>query len=161
MRIRTAVGVRSKRVRVKARRCMLAEGPEMSRSRHLLRAYAAIGRSRQAWLAKGIRAGHASSRQLRKAGRRLAFPGPAESGGSSRAELAPGQRLTLEVGSWVVLSGLGVGFQLGSWPAWAFLPAIGTYAAWVVLYAEITVQVSRTRARLSATSLQASVSEPA
>jgi hypothetical protein len=139
----------------------------MSTSRQMLRAYVALGRRREDWLAKGISAGHASSRRLREAGRRLGFPAPTDSAGSSpvaaRApvELAPGQRLTLEVGSWVVLSGLGFGFQFASWPAWAFLPAIGTYAAWVALYAEVTVQASRTRARRSAAPLQASVLEPA
>jgi hypothetical protein len=126
----------------------------------MVNACVAIGRRRQAWLAKGIGAGYASSRRLREAGRSLGFPAPTE---ASRApdQLAPGQRLTLEVGSCVVLSGLGFGFQFGGWPAWAFLPAIGAYAAWVVLYAEITVQASRTRALESAPPLHASVSEPA
>jgi hypothetical protein len=132
----------------------------MSRPVQMVRACVAIGRRRQAWLAKGIGAGYASSRRLRQAGRRLRFPARTEAA-RPPDQLAPGQRLTLEVGSCVVLSGLGFGFQFDSWPAWAFLPAIGAYAAWVVLYAEITVQASRTRARESAVPLQASVSEPA
>jgi hypothetical protein len=63
------------------------------------------------------------------------------------ARLKPAQRRTLEVGSCVVLSGLGFGFQLGSWPVWTFLAAAGIYVAWVVLYAEITVQTTRRPAR--------------
>jgi hypothetical protein len=38
------------------------------------------------------------------------------------------------------LSSLGVGLQLGSWPAWTFLAGIGVYPAWVVLYVEIAGQ---------------------
>src|ERR1700680_294839 len=53
--------------------------------------------------------------------------------------LLPGQRITLEVGSCVVLSGIGLGFQLGSWPVWTFPAGIGVSLAWVVLYAEVTV----------------------
>ena|ERR1700694_790380 len=54
--------------------------------------------------------------------------------------LQPGQRITLEVGSCVVLSAIGLGFQLGGWPVWTFAAGIGVYLAWVVLYAEVTVQ---------------------
>jgi hypothetical protein len=57
--------------------------------------------------------------------------------------LEPGQRRTLEVGSFVVLGGLGLGFQLGGWPVWSMLAATGVYVGWVVLYAEITVQARR------------------
>jgi hypothetical protein len=61
--------------------------------------------------------------------------------------LAPAQRRTLDVGSWVVLSGLGLGYQLDSWPVWTVLAGIGSYAVWVILYAEITIQMSRVRRR--------------
>jgi hypothetical protein len=57
--------------------------------------------------------------------------------------LEPAQRRTLEMGSCLVLGGLGVGFQLGGWPAWTLLAGAGVYLFWVVLYAEITVQKSR------------------
>ena len=57
--------------------------------------------------------------------------------------LEPAQRRTLEMGSCLVLGGLGVGFQLGGWPAWTLLAGAGIYLFWVVLYAEITVQKSR------------------
>lgn len=60
--------------------------------------------------------------------------------------LEPGQRRTLEMGSCLVLGGLGVGFQLGGWPAWTLLAGAGIYLFWVVLYAEITVQKSRRQA---------------
>jgi hypothetical protein len=55
----------------------------------------------------------------------------------------PAQRRTLEVGSCLVLGGLGFGFQFGGWPVWTFFAGIGLYAAWVLVYAEITVQASR------------------
>ena len=58
-----------------------------------------------------------------------------------RLELA--QRRTLEMGSCIVLSGVGLGFQLGGWPAWSLLAAAGVYGGWVMLYAEITVQAQR------------------
>ena len=48
------------------------------------------------------------------------------------------QQRTLEVGSCVVLSGHGFGFQFGRWPVWNFLAGIAFYVAWVILYAEIT-----------------------
>jgi hypothetical protein len=60
----------------------------------------------------------------------------------------------------VVLSGLGFGFQLGSWPVWTFLAAIGIYLAWVVLYAEITVQASRIRGRVRTATSPAPMPKP-
>jgi hypothetical protein len=65
---------------------------------------------------------------------------------ASHTGLQPGQRLTLEIGCWVVLTALGVGLQLGQWSAWTALVALGGYLAWVVLYSEATVQARR-RAR--------------
>lgn len=59
----------------------------------------------------------------------------------TQVELEPRQRRTLEVGSYVVLSGLGVGLQAGGWPLWSAVGAAAVYASWVVLYAEVTVQV--------------------
>ena len=62
---------------------------------------------------------------------------------SAPARLKPAQRRTLDVGSCVALSALGLGFQLGGWPAWTFLAGIVIYVAWVVLYAELTIQTTR------------------
>ena len=62
------------------------------------------------------------------------------------SDLEPRQKLTLEVGTWVVLSALVFGVQLGRWPAWSALAAVDGYLLWVVLYSEATVQVSRRRA---------------
>lgn len=59
--------------------------------------------------------------------------------------LAPGERGTLEVGSGVVLGAVGVGLQLGRWPAWTVLIAVGGYLSWVVIYSEATVQARRWR----------------
>ena len=57
----------------------------------------------------------------------------------------PGERGTLEVGSGVVLGALGLGLQLGRWPAWTALVAVGGYLTWVVIYSEATVQTRRWR----------------
>jgi hypothetical protein len=65
------------------------------------------------------------------------------------SRLAPGERNTLEIGSCVVLSVLGLGLQLGQWPAWSGLVAAAGYVAWVVVYAEVTVQAKRRRLRLA------------
>lgn len=68
--------------------------------------------------------------------------------------LEPAQRRTLEIGSYVLLSGFGLGIQFGSWPVWSLLVAAGVYTGWVVLYAEITLQTialdSRRRTKASA-----------
>lgn len=45
----------------------------------------------------------------------------------------------------MVLSALGLGFQVGGWPAWTFLAGIVIYLGWVILYAELTVQSARHR----------------
>ncbi len=58
-------------------------------------------------------------------------------------ELATGERRTLEFGSVVVLSTLGLGLQVGSWPAWSAPVAVCAYLGWVVLYSEVTVRASR------------------
>jgi hypothetical protein len=58
---------------------------------------------------------------------------------------APGERGTLEIGSGVVLGALGIGLQLGRWPAWTALVAVGGYLTWVVVYSEATVQTRRWR----------------
>jgi hypothetical protein len=65
------------------------------------------------------------------------------------SRLAPGERNTLEIGSCVVLSLLGLGLQLGEWPAWSALAAGAGYLAWVMLYAEVTVQARRRELRLA------------
>ena len=65
------------------------------------------------------------------------------------SRLAPGERNTLEIGSCLVLSVLGLGLQLGQWPAWSGLVAAAGYLGWVVLYAEVTVQARRRRQRFA------------
>lgn len=67
--------------------------------------------------------------------------------GTSPGELERRQRLTLELGSWVVLASLGLGLQFGRWSAWSVLVAIGGYLIWVVMYSEATVQAGHKRAR--------------
>jgi len=57
--------------------------------------------------------------------------------------LQPAQRRTLEIGSLVVLSAVGLGFQVGDWPAWTIAAGLGAYALWVILYAEVTIQQRR------------------
>jgi hypothetical protein len=118
-------------------------------------ASAAIGRSRRELMAIGDAIESASARQLVQAcrrvsvaanrgrARRLADGSRVGSERSTQLTLEPGQRRTLEVGSCVILSGLGLGYQLGGWPAWSVLAAAGVYAGWVVLYAEVTVQAKR------------------
>ena len=66
-----------------------------------------------------------------------------------RLKLAPGERNTLEIGSCAVLGLLGLGLQLGQWPAWSALAAGAGYLGWVVLYAEVTVQARRRQLRLA------------
>src|SRR5207245_7579654 len=48
------------------------------------------------------------------------------------SRLAPGERSTLEIGSCLVLSVLGLGLQLGQWPAWSGLVAAAGCLTWVV-----------------------------
>jgi hypothetical protein len=127
------------------------------RTSRVVGACAAFERKRKAWLAAGVMFGGASSRRLKHAGSRFAEATRRgrinrralgvdwQLGSRVPAPLAPGQRRTLDVGSWVVLSGLGFGYQLGGWPAWTIFAGIGSYALWVVLYAEITIQASRRR----------------
>jgi hypothetical protein len=59
------------------------------------------------------------------------------------AGFAPGERSTLELGSCIVLSALGLGMQFGRWPVWSALVAVGGYLTWVVIYSEATVQARR------------------
>ena len=59
---------------------------------------------------------------------------------------APGEKSTLELGSCIVLSALGLGMQFGRWPVWSALVAVGGYLTWVVIYSEATVQARRRRA---------------
>jgi hypothetical protein len=62
-------------------------------------------------------------------------------------ELLPRQQVTLEVASSIVLSVLCLGVWIGGWSSWSVVPAIVGYCAWVVTYAEATVQVDLWRAR--------------
>lgn len=121
----------------------------------IARASAVLGRRRQDWLAISAAVGSASSRRLRAAGKSLGLTAMAARAkrrtvGSSETftsihqpQLSAGQRRTLETGSIVILGGLGLGVQFGSWPAWTILAGVGMYLGWVVLYAEITVQQKR------------------
>lgn len=61
------------------------------------------------------------------------------------AEYAPGERVTLEIGSCIALSALGLGLTFGRWPAWSAAVAAGGYLTWVVIYSEATVQARRRR----------------
>jgi hypothetical protein len=63
------------------------------------------------------------------------------------AEMEPRERLTLEVGSAIVLSLLAFGLQFGRWPVWSAALALTGYIAWTVLYSEATVQAERWRLR--------------
>src|SRR5467141_3630970 len=55
-------------------------------------------------------------------------------------ELDQRQRATLDIGSWLIMGTLGVGLQLGRWPAWSVLLATAGYLTWVLAYSEATVQ---------------------
>jgi len=133
----------------------LANRSDLATHLQIGRARAAVGRTRRDWLALGAAAGTASSRRLSAARKSLGRAARAaratgakrrSNGTSSPADqpqLSAGQRRTLETGSCVVLSGLGVGVQFGSWPAWTILAGVGIYLAWVLLYAEVTVQAKR------------------
>lgn len=59
--------------------------------------------------------------------------------------MRPHERATLEIGSVVVLGGLAIGVQAGSWPLWSTGVAVAGYLAWTVLYSEATVQAMRRR----------------
>src|SRR2546428_14099834 len=89
-------------------------------------------------LATHLQMGRAAWAARAKGAKRRSNGSPAD-----QPQLSAGQRRTLETGSCVVLSGLGVGVQFGSWPAWTILAGVGIYLAWVVLYAEVTVQAKR------------------
>lgn len=65
------------------------------------------------------------------------------------SKLAPAERNTLEIGSCLVLSVLGLGLQLGQWPMWSALVAAVGYLVWVLFYAEVTVQARRRRLSLA------------
>jgi hypothetical protein len=63
--------------------------------------------------------------------------------GTAEVALEPQERLTLEIGSWVIVGALGLGLQVGNWSAWSALAALAGYLAWVVIYSEATVQARR------------------
>ena len=147
-----------KRARMRARYTWrwFAHRIDVPRRLGVVRACVAIGR-RTDWLAIGAAVGNASSRRLSQAGKHFRFASRIDRtkgeihalnpvlSSAAPATLASAQRRTIDVGSWVVLSALGFGFQLGSWPVWMFLALIGIYGVWIVLYAEITVQATRPR----------------
>jgi len=101
---------------------------------------------RHSWRSLANRSDLATHLQMGRAARAARAKGAKRRSNGSPADqpqLSAGQRRTLETGSCVVLSGLGVGVQFGSWPAWTILAGVGIYLAWVVLYAEVTVQAKR------------------
>ena len=53
------------------------------------------------------------------------------------------QKITLEIGSSVVLSAAAFGVQFGHWSVWTVLVAVAAYFVWVIAYSEATVRVSR------------------
>ena len=55
----------------------------------------------------------------------------------------PGEKGTLQVGSWIVLGTLALGVEFGRWPAWTALAAAAGYMVWVIAYSEATVQARR------------------
>jgi hypothetical protein len=139
----------------------------------VVRACAAIERKGTAWVALGVAAGGASSRRLKQATRRIAATGTGSSvkvavrgtkltpTSPQQVSLAAAQRHTLDIGSLVVLSGVGLGYQVGGWPAWTVFAGIGSYAIWVLAYAELTVQANRRRgASTSRRSSSAAMSNP-
>ena len=68
---------------------------------------------------------------------------------SMGAHLSPRHRRTLELGSSVLLTGLGLGLTVGRWPAWSVPVVAAGYCAWVIVYAELTVQAERRQRRLA------------
>jgi len=77
-------------------------------------------------------------------------------------ELDQRQRATLDIGSWLIMGTLGVGLQLGRWPAWSVLLATAGYLTWVLAYSEATYSeatVQFTRRRRVERSLRLAVSD--
>jgi hypothetical protein len=63
-------------------------------------------------------------------------------------EMVPRERLTLEVGSSIVLGALAFGLQVGHWPIWSAALALAGYLAWTILYSEATIQAPLLRFRV-------------
>lgn len=81
---------------------------------------------------------------LSAAVRSVPRPKPKVAGGDGQVSVyAPGEKATLEAGSWIVLGTLGLGLGFGRWPGWTALAAAGGYMLWVVAYSEATVQARR------------------
>ena len=59
------------------------------------------------------------------------------------------QRVTLELGSWILVAGALTGIEIGAWPAWTLLALATAYCAWVLSYAEVTVRLERRRGLLA------------
>lgn len=55
------------------------------------------------------------------------------------------QKATLDIGCALVVSALAAGIEIGGWPLWSALLAAAGYAAWVIVYSEVTVQVELRR----------------
>lgn len=63
------------------------------------------------------------------------------------AHLTPAQKMTLQLGSMVVMGLLSLGLGLGRWPLWSAPVAGGLYLAWTVAYAEATILAARRSGR--------------
>jgi hypothetical protein len=75
--------------------------------------------------------------------RRATAPVAAQAIAQRAPAYGPGEKGTLEVGSWIVLGTLGLGVEFGRWPAWTALAAAAGYMLWAVAYSEATVQARR------------------
>ena len=111
--------------------------------RRVVRACAAsdVRRPLQAAVAAALRQ-TASGRRLIRYGR-VTAPVAAQAVAKPAPAFGPGEKGTLEVGSWIVLGTLGLGVGFGRWPAWTSLAVAAGYMVWVVAYSEATLQARR------------------
>lgn len=117
--------------------------------------YWRAGVQRPVWMAwrAALRQASASARAVQRRGRpakalwrRAALdPMTVAAAAVEGAEYAPGERVTLEIGSCIALSAVGLGLTFGRWPVWSVAVAAGGYLTWVVIYSEATVQARRRR----------------
>lgn len=100
-----------------------------------------VRRPLQAALGVAIRRTAPARRLIRY--RRHTAPVGAQAIANAAPAYGPGEKGTLEVGSWIVLGTLGLGVGFGRWPAWTALAAAAGYMVWVVAYSEATLQARR------------------